>query len=160
MWEADVISLQSELHCPTFCFSLGVRHLFDVLSHLSFLCAGAPVFWGVLSSLPFHEQTGARHNWQLRLLGDGRGASRKIFALWHCLKTELFMGFVVLATVQIQIRRVLFFWMLLIHSFYFLFFSPCLSLTGYFCELCLSWLWDWSCPANWQWCSGVICVTS
>lgn len=87
-----------------------------MLSHLPLLCAGAPVFWGLLSS--FHDPTGARQLW---LLGDGRGASRKIFTLWYCLKTELFMSFVVLA-IQIQIKRVLFFWMLLIHSFFYFFY--------------------------------------
>lgn len=149
-WEADVISLQSELHCPALCFCLLLR------SETPFWCA-KPFTLPLCRSPSVHEQTGVRHSWQLRLLRDGRGASRKIFALWYCWKTELFMGFVVLATLQIQIKRVLFFWMLLIHSFYFFFFFSLPKLDGYFCEL---WLWGWSCPANWQWCSGVILVTS
>lgn len=144
-----------------FCFSasassLGVRHTPSWCPKPFTLpvcrSCGSPSLLGVLSSLPFHDQTGVRPGWQLWLLGDGRGASRKIFALWYCLKTELFMVFVVLVAMQIQIKRVLFFWMLLIHAFFSLCF-PCLSLTGYFCELCLSWLWGWSCLANWQWCS-------
>lgn len=110
-----------------FCFSasassLGVRHTPSWCPKPFTLpvcrSCGSPSLLGVLSSLPFHDQTGVRPGWQLWLLGDGRGASRKIFALWYCLKTELFMVFVVLVAMQIQIKRVLFFWMLLIHAFF------------------------------------------